>query len=237
MKTYPESRLTDLLIEFDEMGFCPTTVCPNPEQTAIEWKEQIVKEIQKLQTENAELRERLDKAIELPPGDRVWYIAEDEEGQESYIIPKPTSSLTIEELKYGMDKKYFSTREAAEVRLKEIKGNAELRARQNKTVELPCAIGETVYTVIKNCTRCQHYNVGWAECGAPATVNFDCESTHEICFTQDIIEDECKKHLCVAKLEFDLRLLDPKTGELKPQYFIDERVAEAQLKELQGGER
>lgn len=41
MKTYPESRLTDLLIEFDEMGFCPTTVCPHPEQTAIEWKEQI----------------------------------------------------------------------------------------------------------------------------------------------------------------------------------------------------
>lgn len=66
MKTYPESRLTDLLIEFDEMGFCPTTACPNPEQTAIEWKEQVVKEIQKLQAENAELRARLDKAGELP---------------------------------------------------------------------------------------------------------------------------------------------------------------------------
>lgn len=65
MKIHPENRLTDLLIEFDEMGFCPTTVCPNPEQTAIEWKEQVVKEIQKLQTENAELRERLDKT-ELP---------------------------------------------------------------------------------------------------------------------------------------------------------------------------
>lgn len=61
MKTYPESRLTDLLIEFDEMGFCPTTVCPNPEQTAIEWKEQVVKEIQKLQAENVKLHERLDK--------------------------------------------------------------------------------------------------------------------------------------------------------------------------------
>lgn len=55
MKEYPESRLTDLLIEFDEMGFCPTTVCPHPEQYAIEWKEQIVKEIQKLQAENVEL--------------------------------------------------------------------------------------------------------------------------------------------------------------------------------------
>lgn len=65
MKEYPESRLTDLLIEFDEMGFCPTTVCPHPEQYAIEWKEQIVKEIQKLQAEVAELRARLDKAVEI----------------------------------------------------------------------------------------------------------------------------------------------------------------------------
>lgn len=115
--------------------------------------------------------------------------------------------------------------------------NAELRARLEKAVELPCAIGETVYTVIKNCTHCQHYNVGWAECRAPATANFDCESTHGTCFTQDVIEDECKKHLCVAKLEFDLGLLDPKTGELKPQYFIDGEVAEARLKELQEVER
>lgn len=115
--------------------------------------------------------------------------------------------------------------------------NAELRQRLKKAIELPCAIGETVYTVIKNCTRYQHYNVSWAECRAPATANFDCESTHGTCFTQDITDDECKKHLCVAKLEFDLRLLDPKTGELKPQYFIDEKVAEAQLKELLEGER
>lgn len=120
--------------------------------------------------------------------------------------------------------------------------NAELRAtlskmetveaRLDKAVELPCAIGETVYTVIKNCTRCQHYNASWAECRALATANFDCESTHRTCFTQDVIEDECKKHLCVAKLEFDLGLLDPKTGELKPQYSIDERVVEVRLKEL-----
>lgn len=162
MKTYPESRLTDLLIEFDEMGFCPTTVCPNPEQTAIEWKEQIVKEIQKLQAENAELRARLDKAV-----------------------------------------------------------------------ELPCAIGETVYIVIKNCAHCQHYNASWAECRAPATANFDCESTHGTCFTQDVIEDECKKHLCVAELKFDLGLLDPKTGKLLPYYFTDREVAEARLKEVE----
>ena len=95
--------------------------------------------IEKLQAENAELRERLDRAVELPSRDRVWYIAKDEEGQESYIIPKPTSSLTVEELKYEMDKKYFSTREAAEARLTEIKENAELRERLDRAVELPYA--------------------------------------------------------------------------------------------------
>lgn len=166
MKAYNESRLTDLLIEFDEMGFCPTTVCPHPEQYAIEWKEQIVKEIQKLQAENAELRERLDKAV-----------------------------------------------------------------------GLPCEMPNTIYTVIKNCASCKHYNVGWAECRAPATANFDCESTHRTCFNQDIIDDECKKHLYIVEVRFELGFLDDKTWELKPQYFIDLESAEARRKELQGGEQ
>lgn len=112
---------------------------------------------------------------------------------------------------------------------------AEFRERLDKAIEPPVKIGDTIHTVIKNCVCCQHYHASWAECRAPATAHFDCESTHGTCFTQDIIDDECKKHLCVAKLEFDLRLLDPKTGELKPQYFIDEKVAEAKLKDLQGG--
>ena len=76
----------------------------------------ISEQCERLKAENAELRERLDKAVELPPGDRVWYIAEDEEGAESYIISKPTSSLAVEELKYEIGKKYFTTREAAEKR-------------------------------------------------------------------------------------------------------------------------
>lgn len=89
-------------------------------------KSELLGKTEKLETELAELRARLDKTIELPSGDRVWYIAEDEEGQESYIISKPTGSLTVEELKYAMDKKYFSTREEA----------AESRARRDKAVEL-----------------------------------------------------------------------------------------------------
>lgn len=93
-------RLLGLLIEFDEMGFAPTTVCPNPEQYATKWRERVRKEfarltgendnltvelevaqrdvenitrtlqeaneeIKALETENAELRARLDKAVDL----------------------------------------------------------------------------------------------------------------------------------------------------------------------------
>ena len=34
--------VTDLLIDFDEMGFAPTTLCPDPEAYAIEWKKKLV---------------------------------------------------------------------------------------------------------------------------------------------------------------------------------------------------
>jgi hypothetical protein len=34
-------HIEDLLIDFDEMGFVPTTACPDPEAYAIEWKEKL----------------------------------------------------------------------------------------------------------------------------------------------------------------------------------------------------
>lgn len=71
-----------------------------------------------LEAENAALRERLDKAVELPSGDRVWFITEDEEGEESYIISKPTDCLTVDEL-HKIGEKYFTIREVAEMRLTE----------------------------------------------------------------------------------------------------------------------
>ena len=40
--------ITDLLIEFDEMGFAPTTVCPNAEQYAVDWRERVRKEFARL---------------------------------------------------------------------------------------------------------------------------------------------------------------------------------------------
>lgn len=58
--------LTDLLIEFDEMGFAPTTPCPNSEKYAIGWRGKVRKEIERLKAENTALKERLEKAVELP---------------------------------------------------------------------------------------------------------------------------------------------------------------------------
>ena len=83
-----EQKITDLLIEFDEMGFVPTTVCPNSEQYATEWRERVRKEFTRLTVKNAELRatlskmetvekelrERLEKAVELKVknGDTIY---------------------------------------------------------------------------------------------------------------------------------------------------------------------
>ena len=48
--------MQDLLIDFDEMGFAPTTTVPNPDKYACEWKEKLVAEINCLQ-------EQLEAAI------------------------------------------------------------------------------------------------------------------------------------------------------------------------------
>ena len=47
--------IEDLLIEFDEMGFAPTTPCSDPEKYAIEWREKVRTEFEHLEAENAKL--------------------------------------------------------------------------------------------------------------------------------------------------------------------------------------
>ena len=47
--------IDELLIDFDEMGFTPTTLCENPDEYAIEWKKQLVADIERLKAENKEL--------------------------------------------------------------------------------------------------------------------------------------------------------------------------------------
>lgn len=43
--------IEDLLVEFDEMGFAPTTPCENPEEYARAWKRQLIREIERLKAE------------------------------------------------------------------------------------------------------------------------------------------------------------------------------------------
>lgn len=41
-------NIYELLIDFDEMGFAPTTLCENPDEYACEWKRQLTDEIDRL---------------------------------------------------------------------------------------------------------------------------------------------------------------------------------------------
>ena len=84
-----------------------------------------------LQAENAALRERLEKAVEIPckVGDKVYEIIEGEvqgERVENYRIDNMGIWVTVQ-LKFGTStillneaRKIFLTREAAEARLKEL---------------------------------------------------------------------------------------------------------------------
>lgn len=45
MRRKVKSTIVDLLTEFDEMGFAPTTACSDPEQYAIDWKARLLKEL------------------------------------------------------------------------------------------------------------------------------------------------------------------------------------------------
>lgn len=40
--------LDDLYVEFDEMGYAPTTFCENPEEEAISWKKRLIAEADRL---------------------------------------------------------------------------------------------------------------------------------------------------------------------------------------------
>lgn len=61
MKDYNIQCIDSLLIEFDEMGFSPTTPCTDPEKYAIEWREKLRIEINRLKIENAILRQLLSE--------------------------------------------------------------------------------------------------------------------------------------------------------------------------------
>ena len=56
-----KDRLLDLLIEFDEMGYAPAPPCGDPERCAEEWKNRVLEEFKTLEAENAALRAELEE--------------------------------------------------------------------------------------------------------------------------------------------------------------------------------
>ena len=40
--------IANLLVEFDEMGFAPTALCPNAEEYAVNWKNKLINAIQRI---------------------------------------------------------------------------------------------------------------------------------------------------------------------------------------------
>lgn len=112
-------------------GYCKKY---NQSLTFYDWFEKCDKcLIETLQSENAALRERLSKAVEIPckVGDKVYEIIEGEvqgERVENYRIDNMGIWVTVQ-LKFGTStillneaRKIFLTREAAEARLKELGG-------------------------------------------------------------------------------------------------------------------
>lgn len=107
------NRLLDLLIEFDEMGYAPTTVCEDAEEYAKKWKNRVWEEVKSLEAENAELRGRIDKAKEV-----LGAIKE----EISPSIRKTEIGFTVRVCTLYAHEELYGTEEAAKARLEELKG-------------------------------------------------------------------------------------------------------------------
>lgn len=46
-----KEKLNDLMTEFDEMGYCPTTLCSDPEAAAKQWQKQVFEAIEQMKQE------------------------------------------------------------------------------------------------------------------------------------------------------------------------------------------
>ena len=96
--------------------------------------------------------------------------------------------------------------------------NAELRARFEKAVELPCKVGDTVYYI--------QYFCNYKKCDS-TTQQFCCG-----CKEMKERERRNEKYVICEK-PFELKDLT----EIGKKYFTTRAEAEARLKELKGGER
>ena len=57
-------HIVDLLVEFDEMGFMPTTTCSNADEYAIEWKKKLLEAVNKLNFERKDAINECNKVYD-----------------------------------------------------------------------------------------------------------------------------------------------------------------------------
>jgi hypothetical protein len=57
-------HIVDLLVEFDEMGFCPTTTCPFQHNYAMEWKKKLLEAVDKLNFERKDAINECNKVYD-----------------------------------------------------------------------------------------------------------------------------------------------------------------------------
>lgn len=112
----PEQTIIDLLTEFDEMGFAPTTLHPDPEQYAIDWRERARKEFTRLTAENDNLTVELE-------------VAQRDIDNLTRTIEEANDEIKALEAENSELRATLSQMETVE---------KELRARLEKAVELPC---------------------------------------------------------------------------------------------------
>ena len=80
--------ITDLLTDFDEMGFIPTTAVPDPEAYAIEWRNKMTNALQGYRKASDVAREIFDEINELKKPYASGYIDGNALYVQLYILEK-----------------------------------------------------------------------------------------------------------------------------------------------------
>lgn len=145
-----EQTITDLLIEFDEMGFAPTTVCENPEQYAIDWRERVRKEFTRLTAENDNLTVELD-------------VAQRDVENLTRTLEEATDEIKALEAENAELRATLSKMETVE---------KELRERLEKAVELPTIYEHISYPYVERMYSETIYYVIYKENGRIMTEKF-----------------------------------------------------------------
>ena len=120
IKEYEKMNIDELLVDFDEMGFAPTTLCENPDEYACKWKRQLSAEIDRLKTQLAQANAGIVncsgcKLVEINAvrefaerlKDKVKNFCGTEEENHYYDVSKEGACEEIDELlkEYGNEKR------------------------------------------------------------------------------------------------------------------------------------